>query len=101
MIATSLVTVVLFFFTIGFSYMNIFLSLENFILKLTPTFSKLVDFIESLSNYVYFPSIILYKIIFTLNYLYVFILVVYKSIKDRHKLIHITDSIKPIVKKLL
>ena len=99
MIATSLVVVALFFFTLGYSYMNICLSLENFILHCTPRLSKLVDFIESLSIYIYFPSIILYKIIFTLNYVYIFIVIVYKSVKDRHKLIHINDSIKPIVKK--
>ena len=45
------------------------------------------------------PLLMFYKMLITFNYLYIFIVVVYKSYRDRQKLANINDYIRPIVKQ--
>ena len=51
-----------------------------------------VDFIDYLFS-------LIFQVLFAFNYLYIFIVVVYKSYRDGQKLKNINDYIKPIMKQ--
>ena len=98
MIATILVTVSLFFFAVAFGISrittNTYILISNIILDNSMDVPILLYLpLISLS------SIIIYKILFIFNYLYVFVVVVYKSIRNRQKLVNINTNIKPLVEE--
>ena len=103
-IATILVGIALFFFTVAISIDLIIRIFNSSLCSLTLLHQfcilKQVDFFSTyvivLTSY---PSALICRIIFIFNYLYMFFIVVYKSYRDRQKLANINDYIKPIVKK--
>ena len=95
-IATILVGIALFFFTCGCSSLS-FTNLSFLILYINSGFSTEI-LTTSISALVIFPSLIIYKIMITMNYFYIFIVIIYKSFRDRQKLANINNSIKPLVK---
>ena len=100
-IATILVGIAFFFSTLSSSvnvfiipydlsyYTNISQQLQHIMLIV---YENYVDFID------YFFSLIS-QVLFIFNYLYIFIVVVYKSYRDGQKLKNINDYIKPIMKQ--
>ena len=54
---------------------------------------------NKLSRFVFIPSKFLSKILINLNYLYIFIVIVLKSFRNRHRLENINADIKPIIEK--
>ena len=100
-IATILVGIAFFFSTLSSSvnvfiipydlsyYTNISQQLQHIMLIV---YENYVDFID------YFFSLIS-QVLFVLNYLYIFIVVVYKSYRDGQKLKNINNYIKPIMKQ--
>ena len=50
-------------------------------------------------DYVFMPSKILSKISINLNYLYIFLVIVHKYLKNRKKLENINDKIRPLIAK--
>ena len=61
--------------------------------------SSIMDHVfHSLEGDIVYPIIIVYKVLINFNYLYIIIVVVYKSIRGRIKLYNINKHIKPIVK---
>ena len=100
-IATILVGIAFFFSTLSksvglftlFSYAQYYITipqqLNHFILFVT---NSNVVFVAN-------PSFIILKVLFIFNYLYIFIVVVYKSYRDGQKLKNINDYIKPIMKQ--
>ena len=98
-IATIMVTIALFFFTFG-GFIVILKPLTAYskhlpILQHWSQFIHLV--LQSVIDFVLVPSLMFYKLLITLNYSYIFVVVVYKSSRDRQKLIHINNYIKPII----
>ena len=103
-IATILVGTALFFYTLGSS------GIISDILDKIPKFSFSIPSYQQLYNrlltisyisytYITISSYIISEVLFMLNYLYIFIVVVYKSYRDRKKLENINDYIRPIVKQ--
>ena len=70
-------------------YIHIPLQLNRIILTVHEIY---IDFIANFLS-------LFFKVLFVLNYLYIFVVVVYKSCKDRQKLKNINDYIKPIMKQ--
>ena len=96
-IATILVVNSLFFFTFGFSSWE-FLEFFATCAGNYPVTARYIPIItKSLVGYVLFPSIIIYKILINLNYLYIFLVIVYKYFKDRQKLANINNYIRPLI----
>ena len=104
-IATILVGIALFFFTVAISIDLIFRILTLNLCSLTPFFHQFCILKQVLlfSTYVIvftsYPLAFICSTIFTFNYLYIFFIVVYKSYRDRQKLANINDYIKPLVKQ--
>ena len=98
--STILVVLSLFFFTLGFAFTSFISPLRIFAITLFP---NNVDLIYIYTDYLdiccTFPPIIVYKILITLNYLYLFLIIVHRSIRDSNKLANINNHIKPIVQK--
>ena len=100
-IATILVGIALFFFTLANSsgLFNILYDIPDYI----PIPQQLHDIIITVYNiYIFFIanlSFLISEVLFVFNYLYIFIVVVYKSYRDGQKLKNINDSIKPIMKQ--
>ena len=100
-IATILVATALFFFTFGniACSFNIFYDIPDYIA--IP--QQLHDIIITVYNiYIYFitnPSSFISQALFIFNYLYIFIVVVYKAYRDGQKLYNINNYIKPIMKQ--
>ena len=103
-IATILVGIALFFYTLG----NVDIIFD--ILDIIPFYSFSIPghqqlyaaflaisngFISYITNF----SFLISKVLFNLNYFYIFIVVAYKSYRDRKKLENINDYIRPIVKE--
>ena len=103
-IATILVGIALFFYTLGTSS-SIF-SMFDSVLR---TFSIPVGYQQLyniftllfgiLSLNITTFSFLIFEVLLNLNYLYIFIVVVYKSYRDRKRLENINDYIRPIVKQ--
>ena len=101
MIATIFVVVALFFFTFGFSLHHIIPSIRHTIRVINPNIKLsgissdwLYPFLS-----IHSPFIILYNIIFCLNYLYIVFIMVYNFTNNRVKQANINDNIKPLIKK--
>ena len=103
-IATILVGIALFFYSLGIAVIifSMFdttlrtLSIPGGYQQLCNTFILLFG---SLSYNIIIFSFLIFEVLLNLNYLYVFIVVVYKSYRDRKKLENINDYIRPIVKQ--
>ena len=95
-IATILVVLALFFFTLGFAMWS-FLGSLTFITRVF----QISNYIDTVSTFLYafiaIPSVILYKVMISLNYLYIFIVIIYKFFRDRHRLKYINNKIRPII----
>ena len=99
-IATILVGIALFFFTLANS--STLFVIINDITDYIPIPRQLNNMNLSIIN-IYFdfihPSYIIYQVLFIFNYFYIFIVVVYKSYRDGQKLKNINNYIKPIMKQ--
>ena len=103
-VATILVGTALFFFTLATS-VNIFSMFDSVL----PTFSIPAGYqqlyniftllFDSLIINISIFSFLIFEVLLNLNYLYIFIIVAYKSYRDRKKLENINDYIRPIVKQ--
>ena len=99
-IATILVGIALFFFSLGAFIVTPQPDVLAIYLQNYPPWGHWVLLCYfSLINYIFHPSLIIYKIFITSNYLYIFIVVVTKFYKNSRKLKNINDYIKPIVQK--
>ena len=100
-VATILVGIALFFFTLSSSanLLVIFYHIPYYI----PISQKLNDIIiivyEIYTEFIVTFSYIISQVLFILNYLYIFIIVVYKSYRDGQKLKNINNYIRPIMKQ--
>ena len=103
-IATILVGIALFFYTLAssdiiftilndISYYSFSIPVYQLLYGIFLTISY--NFFDCFTTFLFLIS----EVLFMLNYLYIFIVVVYKSYKDRKKLENINDYIRPIVKK--
>ena len=103
-IATILVGTALFFYTLAISG-SISIRIDGDILYYLfyiPGYQQLYDIFKISFNFIDYITTLSYlisEVLFMLNYLYIFIVVVYKSYRDRKKLENINDYIRPIVKK--
>ena len=102
-IATILVGTALFFYTLAIYsiLLNIFDDIPFYLLYI-PGYQQLYYILiisDSIITYTTSFSYLICKVLFMLNYLYIFIVVAYKSYRDRKKLENINDYIRPIVKK--
>ena len=99
-VATTLVAIAFFFYTLGyfFNLYSLVIFLDNFPIPLHIKYGINL-FTSSMDIYVLQPSLILSKVLFTVNYLYIFVAVVYKSIRDKQKMENINSYIKPIMTK--
>ena len=98
-IATILLGIALFFFTLTssinlfviFHYISCYIpkQLNHFFLIV---YNIYTDFFARI-------SFLIFQVLFILNYLYIFIVVVYKSYRDGQKLKNINNYIKPIMKQ--
>ena len=102
-IATILVGIAFFFFALsntdnlffGFYHISNFIPIPQQLQHiLLIVFEFYTDF---MGNFVYF----IFKVLFILDYLYIFIVVVYKSYRDGQKLKNINNYIKPIMKQYM
>ena len=100
-IATILVATALFFFTLA-NTAGLFVILYNITYYIAIP-QQWHDIIITVYNiYIYFianPSSFISQALFIFNYLYIFIIVVYKSYRDGQKLKYINNYIKPIMKQ--
>ena len=105
-IATIFVGIALFFYTVGLSIMlfEIPLFIIQFLDHNPGYFTVPLWFhieVHSVISFIQFcickPARVISSIIFTLDYLYIFIAVVYKSYRDRQRLANINSYIRPIV----
>lgn len=99
MVATILVIIALFFFTLTFAIQNVYFVLGNILLFAQADFTTFLDLFFLPYMYTLVISLILTNVVFTLNYVYIVLVVVLKSIRDRQKLANINEAIKPIMKK--
>ena len=102
-IATILVGIALFFYTLGSSNIltDIIVAIPFYsfsILGYHQLFNILLIFC-SFIRYIADFSYLISEVLFIFNYLYIFIVVVYKSYRDKKKLENINDYIKPIMKQ--
>ena len=103
-IATILVGTALFFYTLATSA-DIFSTFDTTLYTLSkPAGYQQLYYIftllfGSLTFTITIFSFLISEVLFNLNYLYIFIVVVYKSYRDRKRLENINDYIRPIVKQ--
>ena len=99
-IATILVAIALFFYTLAMSntaYLEAFvyactLTRKNYCHGVNTSLINISNFLQRISRFCY-------TVLFTFNYIYMFIVIVHKSYKDKQKLANINKYIKPIVKQ--
>ena len=100
-IATILVVIALFFSTLSNSTAAFSVISEipgNYIVipqHLNENLFFIAHYLNLIGNFLFFIS----DVLFVFNYLYIFIVVVYKSYRDGQKLKNINDYIKPIMKQ--
>ena len=101
-VSNILVTSALFLFALGYS-INSIRHLVDWILRLF--YSQGISTLEytyaysSLYIYIIAPIFLGYKVLYNLNYLYIIIVIIYKSIRSRIELYNINKHIKPIVEE--
>ena len=98
LICNILVINALFLYTLGYFVLYI-LHLLELTLEVFHFRSSILDNATALSwDNVGYPMIVLSKVLLNINYLYIIIVIIYKSIRSRFKLYNINKHIKPIVK---
>ena len=99
-VATTLVAIAFFFYTLAYLYIpsSLVTFLDTFPIYLHIKYGIHL-FTLAMKICVFQPSLILSKVLFTVNYLYIFVAVVYKSIRDKQKMENINSYIKPIMTK--
>ena len=103
-VATILVGIALFFCTLGTS-VSIFSHFDSVLptLSIPAGYQQLYNIFtllfDSLTFNISVFSFLIFEVLLTLNYLYIFIVVVYKSYKDRKRLENINEYIRPIMKQ--
>ena len=101
-VATIFVVIALFFFTFGFSLHHIIPAIRRTTIHVINPNTQLTKITKDLLYpflSIHSPLIILYNILFCLNYLYIVFIMVYNFAKNRVKQANINDSIKPLIKK--
>ena len=99
LVGNILVTNALFLFTLGTSILLIADIMHKIVMMFDrQDYSLVLAASTSLEGELILPIFIVYKTIMNLNYLYIIIVIVYKSIRGRIKLYNINKHIKPIVK---
>ena len=100
MIANTLVVIALFFLNLGY-FLSGCLGIINIIfIQVFPNKVYNTQYVTySAYDSIVLPSMIVSKILITLNYLYVFIIVVYKFLRNRNKLQNINSNIRPIIQQ--
>lgn len=100
-ISTIFVVVALFFFTFGFSLNHIIPVIRLSIRVFYPNIQLSIISMDWLYPFlsIHSPFIILYNILFSLNYLYIVFIVVYNFGRNRVKQANINDTIKPLIKR--
>ena len=98
LVSSILVTNALFLFTLGFSVFNI-IAMINTIVRVFDyqDYSKVGNVSTSLDGDIILPILILYKILFNLNYLYIVIVLIFKYFRDHTRLYSINRHIRPIM----
>ena len=98
LISTLLVTNALFLFTLSFSITSlIYVTYGVVELFNSQDYPALVNVPASLNGDVIMPTIILFKVLFNINYLYIIIVLIFKSLRDRSRLYSINRHIRPIM----
>ena len=99
-IATILVSLALFFRSTGI-FVNSFFrgAIENMCFLISDNCRDIGMLVLYIVVFIVTPFRIFSTIIFTFNYLYMFIVIVYKSYRDKQKLANINKHIKPIVQQ--
>ena len=100
-IATILVVNALFFFTFGNTacLFDILYDIPDHVAIPQQLHDIIITVYDIYIYFITYPSLIISQVLFILNYLYIFIVVVYKSYRDGQKLKNINDYIKPIMKQ--
>ena len=100
-IATILVGIALFFDTLSSSIAALWLICEipDDYMVIPQLLNENLLTIYSCFNFISIFLHLISEVFFIFNYLYIFIVVVYKSYRDGHKLKNINDYIKPIMKQ--
>ena len=101
-VATILVGIALFFYTLGTSANIVSIFYSALRTSSTPAgyqqlYTIFTLLFGSLSYNITIFSFLIFEVLFDLNYLYIVIVVVYKSYRDRKRLENINDYIRPIV----
>ena len=101
-IATIFVGIAFFFSTLANTTIlfTLFFDIPSFFIPIPQQLNNVIIIVNSIcndfiANFLFFIS----KVLFIFNYLYIFIVVVYKSYRDGQKLKNINNYIKPIVKQ--
>ena len=100
-IATILVGIALFFFTLtkSFGLFHI-IRIISYSIPIPQQLNHIFLVISDIYfDFIYTYSFLISQVLFIFNYLYIFIVVVYKSYRDGQKLKNINDYIKPIMKQ--
>ena len=100
-IATILVGIALFFSTLTntASLIYLFLDIPHYIDNSKQLHDVIITVYNIYTFFITYPSGFIFQVLFIFNYLYIFIVVVYKSYRDGQKLKNINDYIKPIMKQ--
>ena len=97
-VGNVLVTSALFLFTLGYSMYAILTVAYRIVCLFDYQGSSILEYVLStLDGGVVFPILIIYKVLYNFNYLYIIIVIIYRSIRGRIKLYNINKHIKPIV----
>ena len=99
-VATTIVAISLFFFTFGNSFWELLEPSFDIIEGLHQDIEANHGVVsQSLISYVCFPSIIIYKILININYLYILLIFAYKSFRKRQDFANINNKIRPLIEK--
>ena len=100
-IATILVVNALFFFTLAnsFATLSVIVQIQDDYIALPQQLYEKFLIIYCCFVFIANLSFFISQVLFIFNYLYIFIIVVYKSYRDGQELKNINDNIKPIMKQ--
>ena len=100
-VATILVVNALFFYTLAnFTVeLSVILQIPKYNIVIPQQLDKKLSIIYSYIVSIIYLSYFISEVLLVFNYLYIFIVVVYKSYRDGQKLKYINDYIKPIMKQ--
>ena len=99
LVSNVLVTSALFLFTLSYSMYAILTVTYRIVCLFDYQGSSILEYVLStLDGGVVFP-ILIYKVLYNFNYLYIVIVIIYRSIGGRFKLYNVNKDIKPIVEE--